>query len=413
MTPSKEKVELLAPAGNFEKLEIAIHYGADALYLGGKAFSLRNYSGNFALDQLGAAVRVAHRNDVKVYVACNVYSRNSEQHDIADYLAEVGDIAPDGIIIADPGVFTAAGEIIPHIPVHLSTQANTTNYRSVLFWEKLGARRINVARELSLKEIGEISARSSLEIEAFVHGAMCIAHSGRCLLSNYMTGRDSNRGDCSHSCRWSYAVAEELRPGQYLPLEEDDRGSYIFSSKDLCMLDHVDEMIESGVVALKIEGRMKGINYLATTVKVYREAIDAYYENPKDYRVKEEWIDALSHVNYRGFCTGFYLGDPDQVIPNYAGPRQETDGRFVAKVTRTVSPGVIDVEVRNKMFTGDPVEIFKRKGPAERSTIEAIRGEDGQAVSFAQPGSRVTIALSGHCSPHDLIRTVGTGTGEE
>lgn len=406
MNPAKKKVELLAPAGNFEKLEAAIHYGADALYLGGKVFSLRNHSGNFSLDEMGAAVQVAHRNGVKVYVACNVYARNSEQRDIADYLEKIGAIAPDAVIIADPGVFMTAGEIIPHIPVHLSTQANTTNYRSVLFWEKLGVKRINVARELSLKEIGEISAKSSLEIEAFVHGAMCIAYSGRCLLSSYMSGRDSNRGDCAHSCRWSYAVAEAFRPDQYMPLEEDDRGSYIFSSKDLCMIDHIDEMIESGVISLKIEGRMKGINYLASTVKVYREAIDTYYENPKNYRVKEEWIDALSHVNYRGFCTGFYRGDPDQVIPNYAGSTPQTDHRFIGKVKRIVSPGVIDVEVRDKMFAGDPVEILKQKGPAERSTIRAIRDQQGRPIPFAQPGSRVTISLSGACAPNDLIRRV-------
>ncbi|MEE8399713.1 MAG: U32 family peptidase [Desulfobacterales bacterium] len=405
MSPEK-KIELLAPAGNFEKLELAIHYGADALYLGGEAFSLRNYAGNFSLDNMRDAVSIAHQNKVKVYVACNVYARNSEQPDIVAYLEKLGDIAPDAVIIADPGVFMTAGEIIPHIPVHLSTQANTTNYRSVLFWEKLGIKRINVARELSLKEIGEISAQTSLEIEAFAHGAMCIAYSGRCLLSSYMVGRDSNRGDCAHSCRWSYAVSEAYRPDQYMPLEEDDRGSYIFSSKDLCMIEHVDEMIESGIVSLKIEGRMKGINYLASTVKVYREAIDAYYDSPKDYRVRKEWIEALSHVNYRGFCTGFYLGDPNQVIPNYAGSRPQTGNRFIGKVKQIIGPGVIDVEVRNKMYAGDPIEILKQKGPVELSSIEDIRDDEGQSIPFAQPGSRVTLTLSGECAPNDLIRRV-------
>ncbi|MBW2201393.1 MAG: U32 family peptidase, partial [Deltaproteobacteria bacterium] len=318
MNRQTQKVELLAPAGDFEKLEIAIHYGADAVYLGGKNFSLRNFSGNFTEQELRKAISVAHQSNVKVYVACNIYPRSCELQAISDYLVFLGKIEPDAIIIADPGIVNLAQKKISHIPVHLSTQANTTHIQSVLFWQNLGVKRINIARELSLEEIREIASHSDVEIEAFVHGAMCIAYSGRCLLSGYMANRDSNRGMCAHPCRWRYAVVEELRPGQYLPLTEDDRGSYIFSSKDLCMIGHIPDMIRAGICALKIEGRMKGIHYLAAVVKAYREAIDAYYNHSEAYVVTEEWTKELSSINHRGYCTGFYFGNPDQVLPNYS-----------------------------------------------------------------------------------------------
>ena len=243
----KKKVELLAPAGNFEKLEIAVHYGADAVYLAGKTFSLRNFSDNFTIDELQQAVAFARRQGVKVYVTCNIYPRNHEQKELIDYLNMLGDIGPDALIVTDPGTIMMASKTIPHIPLHLSTQANTTNYQSALFWQQLGIKRINAARELSLKEINEIVRHSHLEIEAFVHGAMCISYSGRCLLSNFMANRDSNHGECAHPCRWKYAVVEEFRPGHYLPIEEDHRGSYIFNSKDLCLIEHIPEMVASGV----------------------------------------------------------------------------------------------------------------------------------------------------------------------
>jgi len=286
----KKKVELLAPAGNFEKLEIAIHYGADAVYLAGKTFSLRSFSENFTFDKLQQAVKFAQRQGVKAYVTCNIYPRNHEQKALAEYLNILGDIGPDAVIVTDPGALMMASKIIPHISLHLSTQANTTNYQSALFWQRLGIKRINVARELSLTEINEMAQRCDLEVEAFVHGAMCISYSGRCLLSNFMVNRDSNHGECAHPCRWKYAVVEEHRPGQYLPIEEDHRGSYIFNSKDLCMIEHIPEMVESGVASLKIEGRMKGIHYLASTVKTYREAIDAFLKNPENYRVKDRLL---------------------------------------------------------------------------------------------------------------------------
>lgn len=408
-TDKNRKVELLAPAGNMEKLEIAMHYGADAVYLGGKDFSLRNFSGNFSFNELKTAIQVAHNQRVKVYVACNIFSRNFEQGAIKDYLEKIGKIGPDAVIISDPGIFMTACEVIPRIPVHLSTQANTTNYKSVLFWEKLGVKRINIARELSIKEIGEITSRSSLEIEAFVHGAMCIAYSGRCLLSSFMTNRDSNRGICSHPCRWKYSIVEELRPGKYMPFMEDDRGSYIFNSRDLCMIEYIPEMLESGLTSLKIEGRMKGINYLASTVKVYREAIDAYYADPAEYGLKKEWVEELGSISNRGYCTGFYLGDPNHVTPNYNESKPLSGHLFIGKVKENVGHQSAKIEIRNKIFKGDVVEILKRKGAARRTKVNEIIDPQGRQIPFAQPGSEVTICLATRCSQNDLIRKIDPG----
>ncbi|MCP4367019.1 MAG: U32 family peptidase [Deltaproteobacteria bacterium] len=401
-----KKVELLAPAGNPEKLEIAIHYGADAIYLAGKEFSLRNFSGNFTSDELQNAVKFAHEKDVKVYVACNIYSRNFEQKGVTDYLKYISKIGADAVIISDPGIFMEARSIIPEVSVHLSTQANTTNYKSVLFWEKLGVQRINVARELSLKEINEIALQSALKVEAFVHGAMCISYSGRCLLSSFMSNRESNRGMCTHPCRWKYAVVEELRPDKYYPLTEDNRGSYIFNSSDLCMIEHIREMIESGIDSLKIEGRMKSINYLASTVKVYREAIDSYYASPEDYETKTRWIEELASINNRGYCTGFYFGDPDQILPNYSKNTTSGAHLFIGKVIEKAGRCLASIEVRNKIFKGDDVEVLGRKGPVVKDKIIDIFNADGLSLPFAQPGSRVTALLNNECFPNDLIRRI-------
>lgn len=399
----KKKVELLAPAGNFEKLEIAIHYGADAVYLAGKTFSLRNFSENFTLDELHQAVQFARRHGVKVYITCNIYPRNHEQKALADYLNILGEIGPDALIVTDPGTIMMASEIIPHIPLHLSTQANTTNYQSALFWHQLGIKRINVARELSLKEINEIVQRCRLEIEAFVHGAMCISYSGRCLLSNFMASRDSNHGECAQPCRWKYTVVEELRPGHYLPIEEDHRGSYIFNSKDLCLIEHIPEVVESGVASMKIEGRMKGIHYLASTVKIYREAIDAFFKDPANYRVKAYWHKELAGLNHRGYCTGFYFGDPNQLSPTY-DKKKQTHPSFIGKVIPNAhSPGV-NVHVRNKIFQGDAIEVLRKKGPSTQDTVNAIFDQNGQPLSFAQPNSIVTIELNNGYETNDLIR---------
>lgn len=399
-----KKVELLAPAGSFEKLEMAVHYGADAVYMAGKEFSLRSFSGNFTEKELAAGIAFAHSRGVKVYVACNIFSRNDEQEAISAYLERLGAMGPDAVIIADPGIVQEAAARIPGIPIHLSTQANATNYRSVRFWEGAGITRINMARELSLSEIREIATRARAEIEVFVHGAMCISYSGRCLLSNYLTGRDGNRGECCHPCRWRYSVMEETRPGQYFPVEADVRGTYLFSSRDLCMIEHLPDLIGAGIDSLKIEGRMKGINYVALVVKVYREAIDCYYENPSAYRVKEHWVRELDGISHRPYGTGFYFGPP---VPPSSGETEghpKTPQRIIGKVIASEEDGCIRLDVRNKFFSGEPVEVLARKGPPREDRIQGLFNEEGIPVEFAQPNTFVKVTLQGACEKNDLIR---------
>lgn len=406
MTLSLQQIELLAPAGNFEKLEIAVHYGADAVYLGNKTFSLRNFADNFTLPQIAAAINFARQHHVKVYVACNIYARTPEAPAISEYLRVLGEMGPDAVIIADPGVFFMARNIIPHIPVHLSTQANTTSLNAVKFWEQLGVRRINIARELSLAEIKTITDECTAEIEAFVHGAMCVSYSGRCLLSSYLSGRDSNRGMCSHPCRWRYHVVEEQRPGQFLPVAEDAHGTYIFSSRDLCMVDHLDKMMDAGITSLKIEGRMKSINYLASTLKVYREAIDAYLASPATYHVKPEWRHELNAVNNRGFCTGFYFGNPEDGAINENGTRPVSDRVFAARVMGRDADHTARVQVRNRIYKGATVEVLTPNEPLRLDTIETITDAAGHSVDVAQPNSVVTLGLSSDCRSNDLIRII-------
>ncbi len=404
MPAHTERIELLAPAGNFEKLEIAVHFGADAVYLAGKDYSLRNFSENFTLDELRQAVVFAHAEGVKVYLACNIYSRNAEQPGIRRYLERVGDMEVDGLIVSDPGIIATARQTIPHVPLHLSTQANTTNYNSALFWKNQGIKRIVMARELSLAEAGEMVSRTGLAMEAFVHGAMCISYSGRCLLSNFMANRDSNRGMCCHPCRWKYAVMEETRPGKYMPIGEDARGTYIFNSADLCMIAYIPDLIRAGLASLKIEGRMKGIHYVASTVKVYREAIDAYYENPEQYEVKQEWIGELNSISNRGYSTGFYFGEPDGAAARDPDLKNENSPLFIAKVLEPAGRQQLTVDVRNKFIRGDRIEILKPRKPVGTDIIAAIFNENGESIPCAQPGSKVCISLQTDCAPNDLIR---------
>lgn len=399
------KLELLAPAGNFEKLEIAVHFGADAVYLAGKDFSLRNFSGNFTLDEMQQAIAFAHANKVKVYVACNIFPRNQEQTAISDFLTSLGKMDLDAIIISDPGILAMARQKMPQTPIHLSTQANMTNYNAARFWESQGVVRVNVARELTLPEIETIARRTTLEVEAFVHGAMCMAYSGRCLLSSFMALRDSNRGMCCHPCRFQYAVVEAKRPGQYYELSEDSRGTYILNSRDLCMIEHIPEMITAGISSLKIEGRMKGINYLASVVKIYREAIDAYTVNAQAYHVQPEWIEELAKVSHREYCTGFYLGNPEQVSPNIDG-RIRAGLLFLAKVLKANGNGQMVVDVRNQMCRNDNIEIISAGRPVRTDTILKIVNEDHQEVDVVNPGSRAKITLEGHAFPNDIIRKV-------
>lgn len=403
-SPLSKKVELLAPAGNAEKLEIAIHYGADAVYLAGKDFSLRNYSDNFSLEEMGKGIALAHKHNVKVYVAMNVYSRNDEQEAVKRYLKELEPLMPDGLIIADPGLLLLAREIVPQMHLHLSTQANTTNINSCRFWAQHGVRRINAARELSLREIKEIALDSSVEVEVFVHGSMCISMSGRCLLSSFLVHRDGNRGLCAQSCRWRYAVVEETRPGEYLPICEDNRGAYLFNSKDLCMVEYLPQLIQAGVSSLKIEGRMKGINYLASAVKVYREAIDAYYGDPASFCVRPEWIEELSRISNRLYCTGFYFDDPDQITANFTDEKPKTIHRFIGKMLERNGDGSMTVHVRNKIIEGDSVEILPPRGPAKKDRVNAMQKLNGQPVLFAQPNETVKLFFNDRYSSNDLIR---------
>ncbi len=398
------KIELLAPVGNREKLEIAIHYGADAVYLAGKDFSLRNFSGNFSLPEMDEAIKYAHSKDVKVFVACNIYSRNDEQDKIAEYLKSLGKIKPDAVILADPGIIDMALELIPDIDIHLSTQSNTTNYNTSVFWKKLGIKRINVARELPLSDIKLIAEKSGMEVEAFVHGAMCISYSGRCLLSSFLTKRDANRGQCSHPCRWKYSVIEEQRPGEIHPLMEDSRGSYIFNSKDLCMIEHIPELINSGITSLKIEGRMKGINYLASAVKIFRDAIDLWYENPKSYITKPEWVEELSHVNNRGYCTGFFFGHPKETTPNYNDRKPTTIHRFTGKVLEAFENNQVKIGVRNRIRIGDEVRVLRPCGPPIKDSVLEIIDKKGEIVEVAQPNSEALIRFNNSYQANDLIR---------
>jgi putative protease len=397
------KVELLAPAGTPEKLEIAVHYGADAVYLAGKAFSLRNFSGNFSLAEMQTARRLTREKNVRMYVAVNIYSRDSEARAIAEYLASLAAVEPDALIVADPAVFMLARKQLPQVPLHISTQANTTNTGTARFWRDLGASRVNAARELTLEEIRQMAAESGIEVEAFVHGAMCMAYSGRCLLSGYMTNRASNRGMCSQPCRFHYTLMEQTRPGQYFPIAEDPRGAYIFNSRDLCMIEHLPQIIDAGIRSLKIEGRMKSIHYLAGVVKVYREALDAWYAAPDAFRVRNRWIEEMAAISHRGYCTGFYFGDPQQTAANLDDVIRP-GYRFVAKVTGRTPDGGAEVLVKNKIVSGDTVDILTPGAPTRSDTIERIVDRHGMTQPLAQPGSTVTLYLRRPPGALDLLR---------
>ena len=400
------KPELLAPAGNFEKLEIAIHYGADAVYLAGKNFSLRNFSGNFTDTELIDAVSFAHHHKVKVYLACNIFSRNYEQKKLEVFLAKAGRLRPDAIIISDPGILMLVKKIIPDMAIHLSTQANTTNLNAVRFWHDIGIKRVNLARELSLNEIQEIASVSKIETETFIHGAMCVSYSGRCLLSNFLSGRDSNRGLCSHPCRWKYSVVEELRPNEYHSLMEDSRGSDIFNSKDLCMIQHIPELIDANITSLKIEGRMKGINYLASVVKTYRDAIDAYVDNPDTYRMNPDWFAELYQVFHREYCTGFYFNNPNEQLPNYSNIHQGKIHSFIGKITNCIDNQNYRVGIRNKLTIDDTIEVLSPTGRPKTAKILKLLDMDQNSIENAHPNTMVILKIGIQCQVNDIIRKI-------
>lgn len=378
--------ELLAPAGNLEKLKIALTYGADAVYIGGEEFSLRAAADNFTTDEIKEGVDFAHNLGKKVYLTANVIPHNRDIDEYAKYLSEVKDIGLDGVILSDLGMFEITREVAPKLDIHISTQANNVNYKSADTWHKMGATRVILAREMSFDEIREIRERTdpSLELEAFVHGAMCISYSGRCLLSNYMTGRDGNGGACAHPCRWKYYLMEEQRPGEYMPVFENERGTFIYNSKDLCMIEHIDKLIESGLSSLKIEGRVKSEFYVATVIAAYRRAIDSYMENPDGWKFDPKWLEELKKVSHRDYTTGFYFGKPGGTEQHYASSSYIREYDMVGMVDsydeETSTAAVIQ---KNRFFKGDEVEFLCPDGSFFTQKIEYMTNADGEELEVA------------------------------
>ena len=379
----KRRIELLAPAGTPEKLQTAFAYGADAAYLGGRAFGLRAFGGNFSHDEMRAAVKAAHAAGKKIYVTVNVFPHNEDIVALPDYLRFLADIRTDAVLVADLGVFMLCREIVPQLPLHISTQANNVNWRTVDAWKQLGARRVVLARELSRAEIREIRAHTDVELEMFVHGAMCISYSGRCLLSNYFTGRDANRGSCAQSCRWKYALVEESRPGAYYPIAEDERGTYIMNSKDLCLLPYLDEVIACGVDSLKIEGRMKSVHYVASVVRTYRMALDTCMTDAP-YRVQDAWLTELEKVSHRPYTTGVFFGKTTEKDQIYGTSTYAQSSDFVGVVRgRDPKTGIALVEQRNRIFVGEELEVFPPTGTVGRFILERMWDETGIPIEVA------------------------------
>ena len=401
-----KKPELLAPAGNMEKLKMALLYGADAVYLGGKAFGLRAFGGNFTNEELQEAVNFAHKLGKKIYVTVNIFPHNSDIAKLPAYLTFLNEIKVDAILVADLGVFTLAKEYAPDVELHISTQANNTNWAAVNAWAELGASRVVLAREMSLEEIKEIREKCSVELEMFVHGAMCISYSGRCLMSNYLTGRDANRGSCAQPCRWNYALVEEKRPGQYFPVLEDERGTYIFNSKDMCLLPYLPDVIASGVDSLKIEGRMKSVHYAASVVKAYREAIDSYFAAPEQFEVKKEWVEELDKVSHRAYTTGFYYGRPTEKDQIYGTSSYTQTSDFVGLVLDyDEKTGFATVEQRNNMKVGQEIEIFQPHLAGYRQILQEMYNDEGEAIQVApHPQQIVKIRMDKPVEPYGILR---------
>lgn len=402
------KTELLVPASSLEVLKIAVIFGADAVYIGGEAFGLRAKAKNFSPDEMKEGIAFAHEHGVKVYVTANILAHNYDLEGARAYFKELKEIGPDALIIADPGMFTLAKEICPEIDVHISTQANNTNYETYRFWEKLGATRVVSARELSIKEIKEIREHISdkMEIETFIHGAMCISYSGRCLLSNYFTGRDANQGACTHPCRWKYSVVEESRPGEYFPVYENERGTYIFNSKDLCMIDHIPDIIDAGIDSLKIEGRMKTALYVATVARTYRKALDDYAESPEKYQENMPWyLDQISNCTYRQFTTGFFYGKPTEETQIYDSNTYVKEYTYLGIVGERNEQGWYKTEQRNKFSVGELIEVMKPDGRNVEVTVKAIYDEEGNSMeSCPHPKQVLYVDLGMELDQYDILR---------
>ena len=382
-----KKPELLAPGGSLEKLKTAILYGADAVYVGGEAFSLRTAAENFSIEDMKRGLEFAHKRGKKVYLTANIIPHNRDIEDFKKYIEEVAPLGFDAVLISDPGMFEITRKIAPNLPIHISTQANNVNYESASFWYRQGAKRVVLAREMSMAEIKEIREKTppELELEAFVHGAMCMSYSGRCLLSNYMTARDANQGACSHPCRWNYALVEETRQGEYMPVYENERGSFIFNSKDLCMIEHIPEIIESGITSLKLEGRVKTAYYVATVVKAYRDEIDRFLENPKEYKFNPKSLEELLKVSHRPYSTGFYFGKPDENAQVYGSSSYIRDYDLIGIVTDfDENTGIATVSQRNRFFKGDEAEVLCPDKPFFTQKIEYMENEKGEEIDVAK-----------------------------
>ena len=402
------ETELLIPAGSLDVLKTAVVYGADAVYIGGEAFGLRAKAKNFSNEEIKEGIAFAHERGVKVYVTANILAHNEDLDGVEKYFEELGEIKPDALIISDPGVFRIAKRVLPGMEIHISTQANNTNYGTYLFWYELGAKRVVTAREMSLEEIRGIRERipEDMEIESFIHGAMCISYSGRCLLSNYFTGRDANQGACTHPCRWKYSIVEETRPGEVMPVFENERGTYIFNSKDLCMIEHVPEMIEAGIDSFKIEGRMKTALYVATVARTYRKAIDDYRESPEKYRENLEWYkEEIGKCTYREFTTGFYFGKTDETSQIYDNNTYVKNYTYLGTVDAVDERGFCRIEQKNKFSVGEEIEVMKPDGRNLVVTVKALYDEDGGSLESApHPKQVVYVDLGVDVQVFDILR---------
>ncbi len=382
----QKKPELLIPAGSLEVLKTAVIYGADAVYIGGEVFGLRAKAKNFSAEEMREGIEFAHAHGVKVYVTANILAHNDDLRGAREYFAELKELRPDALIISDPGLFLLAKEICPEIDIHISTQANNTNYQTYLFWWQQGAKRVVSARELSLQEIREIRDKipAEMEIESFIHGSMCISYSGRCLLSNYLTGRDANRGACTHPCRWKYAVVEETRPGEYMPVYENERGTFLFNSKDLNMIEHIPEMVAARIDSFKIEGRMKTALYIATVARTYRLAIDDYFESEAKYRERMPFYhEEIGKCTYRQFTTGFYFGREAEETQIYENSTYIKEYTYLGTVSGMDPDGALVTRQRNKFSIGDKIEIMKRDGGNIPAIVLRITDQDGREQESA------------------------------
>ena len=398
----------MIPASSLEVLKTAVIFGADAVYIGGEAFGLRAKAKNFSMEDMKEGIQFAHEHNVRVYVTANILAHNGDLPGVEEYFKELKEIGPDALIISDPGVFMIAKRVCPEIEIHISTQANNTNYGTYRFWHELGAKRVVSARELSMKEIKEIRSNipDDLEIETFVHGAMCISYSGRCLLSNYFTGRDANQGACTHPCRWKYAVMEESRPGEYLPVYENERGTYIFNSKDLCMIGHIPDLIDAGIDSFKIEGRMKTALYVATVARTYRTAIDEYLNDPVLYEKNMPWyLDQISNCTYRQFTTGFFYGKPDSEAQIYDSNTYVKEYTYLGIVGGSNAEGLYRIEQRNKFSVGETIEIMKPNGDnIKAKVLRIVNEEGGEQESAPHPKQVLYIDLGVPMEQYDILR---------